>query len=202
MTRKFDGPELVIATHNAGKRGEFDALFREAGLALKISSAADYGLESPPETGTTFIENALLKARYVAERTGKPALADDSGICVDALGGAPGVYTADWAEEPGKRDYHYCMKKINGEIGKSPDRGAQFVSVLALCWPDGHCETFEGIAPGTLIWPPRGAGGHGCDPMFVPEGHTRTYAEIPAAEKNGISHRARSFRLLMDGCFH
>src|SRR5690606_4101037 len=151
------------------------------GFDIAFESAGDLGLPSPPETGTTFIENAVMKARFVAEKTGKPALADDSGLCVDALEGAPGVYTADWAEEGGgPRDFSYVMSKINDLIGDNPDRKGQFVSVLALCWPDGHVETVEGIAQGTLVWPPRGEQGHGCDPIFVPDGHARTYAEMTA----------------------
>ncbi len=199
MARKFDGTELVIATHNKGKMAEMTALF--APFGIKLYSAADLGLESPPETGTTFVENSEMKARYVAEKTGKPALSDDSGLCVNALGGAPGVYTADWAEEKGPRDFNYAMKKIVDGIGDNPDRGAHFVSVLTLCWPDGHVEMAEGVAEGAIVWPMRGAHGHGCDPIFVPQGDTRTYAEMDAAEKNAMSHRARSFRAMIDKCF-
>jgi XTP/dITP diphosphohydrolase len=201
MTRRFTGTELVIATHNEGKMREFEALFKNEGVSLTFHTAAGLGVESPPETGTTFTENAILKAKFVAEKTGKVALADDSGIGVEALDGAPGVYTADWAEEPGHRDYNYCMEKINTRLGDNPNRRAYFASVIALCWPDGHCETVEGIARGNLIWPPRGVRGHGCDPMFVPDGHTVTYAEMPPEQKNGISHRALSFRQIMDTCF-
>lgn len=201
MSRKFTGSELVIATHNEGKRAEFDALFKKEGLNLRLYSAAALGVESPVETGTTFVENSVLKAKFVAEKTGKVAMADDSGICVDALNGAPGVYTADWAEEPGTRDFNYAMKKINDAVGSNPNRGAQFVSVITLCWPDGHTETVEGIAPGTLVWPPRGKEGHGCDPMFVPEGYDVTYAEMPAEKKNAISHRASSFKKIISLCF-
>jgi XTP/dITP diphosphohydrolase len=201
MTRQFTGSELVIATHNEGKMREFEALFKKAGMNIKFHTAASLGVESPPETGTTFVENAILKAKVVAEKTGKVALADDSGICVDALNGAPGVYTADWAEEPGHRDYDYCMEKIHKLLGSNPNRKAAFASVIAVCWPDGHCETVEGYAPGNLIWPPRGERGHGCDPMFVPNGYDITYAEMPAEQKNGISHRAVSFRKIMDKCF-
>lgn len=201
MTRKFSGTELVIATHNEGKMREFEALFKQAGVNLKFYTASGLGIESPLETGTTFVENALLKARFVAEKTGKVALADDSGICVDALGGAPGVYTADWAEEPGQRDYRYCMEKINGLLGGNSNRKAAFASVIAVCWPDGHCEVVEGYAHGNLIWPPRGMQGHGCDPMFIPNGYNVTYAEMPAEQKNDISHRAISFGKIMDKCF-
>ena len=201
MTRKFSGSELVIATHNEGKRSEFAELFQ--GRGLRLYSAADFGLESPEETGTSFLENALLKARFVAEATGKIVLADDSGVCVNALDGAPGVYTADWAEVcgGGKRDFDHAMKKIYEGIGENPDKKAHFVSVLALCWPDQHCETVEGIAHGQIVWPPRGVFGHGCDPIFMPDGYTVTYGEMEPAKKNSISHRAESFRLMMEKCF-
>jgi XTP/dITP diphosphohydrolase len=199
MTRKFSGSELVVATHNQGKLAEFSEMFR--GHPVRLYSAVDFNLESPPETGTTFIENSVLKARFVAQATGKPALADDSGICVDALSGAPGVYTADWAEEQGPRDFNYAMKKIHDGIGDNLDRRAQFVSVLTLCWPDGHCETVEGFAHGQIVWPPRGSFGHGCDPVFLPDGYDITYAEMPAVEKNKISHRAEAFRKMIDKCF-
>lgn len=199
MTRKFTGTELVIATHNKGKMAEMTALF--APFGIKLYSAADLGLESPPETGTTFAENSEMKARYVAEKTGKPALSDDSGMCVNALDGAPGVYTADWAEENGPRDFNYAMEKVIRLMGDNPDRSARFVSVLTLCWPDGHIEMAEGVAEGTLVWPMRGTKGHGMDPIFVPQGDSRTYAEMEQEEKNGISHRARSFRAMIDKCF-
>ena len=199
MTRKFSGTELVVATHNRGKLAEISEMFQDK--AVKLLCAADLGVESPVETGTTFIENALLKAKFVAKATGKIALADDSGLCVEALDGAPGVYTADWAEEPGARDFSYAMKKIHHKMGDNPNRKAKFVSVLALCWPDGHCETVEGEALGQIVWPPRGKQGHGCDPIFMPDGYDITYAEMDAAEKNGISHRAVSFRKMMDKCF-
>jgi XTP/dITP diphosphohydrolase len=199
MTRKFESAELVVATHNKGKLAEISEMFH--GYNIKLYSAADLGLESPPETGTTFIENSVMKAQFVAKATGKIALADDSGLCVDALDGAPGVYTADWAEEQGARDFNYAMKKIYDSMGDAPNRKAQFVSVITLCWPDGHCETVEGFAHGQIVWPPRGQHGHGCDPIFMPDGYNITYAEMPAAEKNQISHRAESFRRMMDKCF-
>ncbi|MFH1159214.1 MAG: non-canonical purine NTP pyrophosphatase, partial [Pseudomonadota bacterium] len=177
MTRRFEGSELVVATHNKGKRAEFAELFK--GRDIRLYSATDFGLESPEETGTTFLENALLKARFVASVTGKIALADDSGVCVDALGGAPGIHTADWAEEDGgKRDFNRAMKRIHEGIGNNPDTKARFVSVLALCWPEGHCETAEGVAEGRIVWPPRGNLGHGCDPIFMPDGYSVTYGEM------------------------
>jgi XTP/dITP diphosphohydrolase len=201
MTRKFSGAELVIATHNKGKLAEFVEMFAREGVQVKLSSAADYGLASPEETGTTCVENALLKARFVTEATGKISLADDSGLFVSALGGAPGVYSADWAETGGKRDFGFAMERVHREMGDNPDKKAYFTSVLTLCWPDGHSETVEGFAHGTIVWPPRGTQGHGYDPIFVPEGRDVTYGEISEAEKNKISHRADAFRKLMEKCF-
>lgn len=197
MTRKFSGAELVIATHNRGKLAEFRALFGDRVETLLC--AADFGLESPAETGTTFIENATIKALAVAQATGKPALADDSGLCVAALKGDPGVYSADWAE-PG-RDFGKAMQKVHAAMGDATDRDAYFVSCLVLCWPDGHCESVEGHAHGEIVWPARGVGGHGYDPIFQPAGHDRTYAEMTEDEKNAISHRAIAFRMMMDKCF-
>lgn len=199
MTRTFSGDELVIATHNKGKVAELAFLFRDK--AIRLRSAADYNLPSPEETGTTFIENAKIKAQFVAKATGKPALADDSGFCIDALGGAPGVYTAEWEEVDGVRTSENAQKKIAAALGDNPNRKAQFVSVLALCWPDGHCEVVEGIAHGQLVLPPRGTNGFGQDPIFMPDGETRTFAEMSKEEKEKFSHRAKAFRLMMDKCF-
>ncbi|MBI3441372.1 MAG: RdgB/HAM1 family non-canonical purine NTP pyrophosphatase [Proteobacteria bacterium] len=199
MTRQFSGAELVVATHNNGKMREFAAMFAEH--PCKLYSAADFNLESPEETGTTFIDNALLKARFVAKATGKIALADDSGMCVEALDGAPGVYSADWAEVEGGRDFNRAIKKVHDAMGDHPNKKAKFVSVLALCWPDGHCETAEGFAHGQIVWPPRGSHGHGYDPIFMPDGYHNTYAEMDPTEKNKISHRAASFRQMMEKCF-
>lgn len=197
MTRRFAGQELVVATHNRGKLAEFRALF---GTRVPVlSCAADFALPSPEETGTTFLENAALKARFVAEKTGKPALADDSGLCVNALAGAPGVYSADWAGEP--RDFARAMQRLQDALGSAADRSAYFVSCLVLCWPDGHCESVEGRAEGSIVWPPRGAGGHGYDPVFLPCGYDRTYGMISEDEKNAISHRAAGFRMMMEKCF-
>jgi len=201
MTRKFSGTELVIATHNKGKMAEISEMFH--GRNIRLLSAADLGLESPAETGTTFIENALLKARFVAGATGKIALADDSGIAIEALNGAPGVYSADWAETEGQpRDFNRAMQRVHAEMGDAPNKKAKFVSVLALCWPDGHCETVEGFAHGDITWPPRGQHGHGYDPIFVPEGYNITYGEMDAEKKNSISHRADSFKKMMVKCFN
>ncbi len=201
MTRKFSGTELVVATHNKGKLVEIGELFKHAGLQIKLLSAADFGLESPEETGTTCIENAILKAKFVAEATGKISLADDSGIFVEALNGAPGVYSADWAEVGGKRDFYMAMERVHKEMGDNPNKKAYFTSVLALCWPDGHCETVEGFVHGTLVWPPRGVKGFGYDPIFVMNGQAATYGETEDAEKNKTSHRADAFRKMMGRCF-
>lgn len=206
LPRKFNGTELVVATHNRGKLAEFDALFSARGHHLQLSIAADYGLPSPEETGTTFIENAQIKALFAAQVTGKPCLADDSGLCIDALGGAPGVYSADWAEpaHAGEgRDFDAAMNRVRAEMGEiwTQPSPAHFVSVIMLAWPDGHCEYVEGIARGHIIWPPRGQRGHGYDPMFVPMGHKTTYAEMDPSAKNAISHRALAFQKIMDKCF-
>lgn len=199
MTRKFTGGELVLATHNKGKLDEFMAMMGEDAPVIKLAS--DFGLASPPETGTTFLENAKIKAFYAAEKTGKPALADDSGMCVNAFGGEPGVYTADWAERPdGSRDWDWAMEKVFNRLGDAKDRGAQFVCVLVLAWPDGHFETVESIVEGTIV-APRGKKGHGYDPIFQPEGYDMTYAEMEPAQKNAISHRATAFKKMMDKCF-
>lgn len=207
MHRKLAPGKLVIASHNAGKVREIRALLEPFGI--EPVSAGDLGLPEPEETGTTFAENALLKAHAAAQGSGLPALADDSGLCVAALGDAPGVYTADWAEKqpfeggPG-RDWYMAMGKVEGllaEQGPDVDRSARFVCTLALAWPDGHAELFEGRAEGRLTWPPRGALGFGYDPVFVPVGNILTYAEIDPAEKHAISHRADAFAKLVAGAF-
>jgi XTP/dITP diphosphohydrolase len=199
--RRLDGDRLVVASHNKGKLAEIAELIGPYGLNAR--SAADHGLPEPAETGTTFEENAYIKAFTAASGTGLPALSDDSGLEVDALDGAPGVYTADWAEQPGGgRDFHHAMRlteeKLQAAGATDPARRTgRFVSVICLAWPDGHAEYFRGEIEGTLIWPPRGEMGFGYDPMFVPEGETRTFAEMTQAEKNGTaaprSHRARAF---------
>ncbi|MCA0902259.1 RdgB/HAM1 family non-canonical purine NTP pyrophosphatase [Qipengyuania aquimaris] len=203
MTRRLGSGSLVIATHNAGKLKEISALLAPYGV--KCISAGSLGLPEPPETGTTFVQNALLKARAAAEASGLPALADDSGLSVDALGGRPGVYTADWAErqhfegEPG-RDWYMAMGKVEGmlqEKGADVDRSCAFHCVLALAWPDGEQAVYEGKAPGTLTWPPRGEMGFGYDPVFVPKGRDLTFAEIAPEEKHAISHRADAFAKLV-----
>ena len=207
MTRKLAPGRLVIASHNAGKVREIRALLEPYGI--EPVSAGDLGLPEPEETGKTFRENALLKAHASASASGLPALADDSGLEVAALGGRPGVYTADWAERqwfegnPG-RDWYMAMGKVEGllaEQGPDVDRSACFVCTLALAWPDGDVEVFEGRAQGSLTWPPRGKLGFGYDPVFVPIGNTLTYAEIAPHEKHAISHRADAFAKLVAGAF-
>lgn len=195
--RKFEGRKLLVATHNAGKLEEMRQMF--APLGVEVVGAADFGLPEPEETETSFAGNARIKARSAMELSGLPVLADDSGITVDGLDGAPGVYTADWAETPDGRDFMQAMRRTWEELearGVPEPRTAQFRATLLMMWPDGHEELFEGIAPGRLVWPPRGVAGHGYDPIFVPDGHDRTYAEMSAEEKNAISHRADAFRKL------
>ena len=203
MTRRLGSGSLVIATHNAGKLKEISALLEPHGM--KCLSAGSLGLPEPAETGTTFVQNALLKARAAAEASGIVALADDSGLSVAALGGRPGVYTADWAErqwfevDPG-RDWYMAMGKVEGllqEQGSDVDRSCAFHCVLALAWPDGEHAVYEGTAPGSLTWPPRGVMGFGYDPVFVPEGSEQTFAEIDPAQKHAISHRADAFAKLV-----
>lgn len=195
--RRLTGPRLLVATHNAGKLDEMRALFAPHGI--EVVGAAEMGLAEPVETENSFIGNARIKARAAVEATGLPVLADDSGITVDGLDGAPGVYTADWAETPQGRDFMQAMQRTwdQLETRNVPEpRRAQFRATLLVMWPDLHEEIFEGVAPGRLVWPPRGQLGHGYDPIFVPDGHDRTYAEMTADEKNAISHRAEAFRKL------
>jgi XTP/dITP diphosphohydrolase len=202
MTRKLGSGKLVIATHNAGKLKEIGKLLEPYGL--ECISAGSLGLPEPPETGITFVENALIKARAAAESSGLPALADDSGLSVAALDGRPGVYTADWAERrhfegPPGRDWYMAMGKVEGmlqALGPDTPRDAWFSCVLALAWPDGEYAVYEGRADGSLTWPPRGKMGFGYDPVFVPRGDTRTFAELDPAEKHAISHRADAFAKL------
>jgi len=203
MTRRLGSGSLVIATHNAGKLKEISALLEPHGM--KCLSAGSLGLPEPAETGTTFVQNAMLKARAAAEASGIVALADDSGLSVAALGGRPGVYTADWAErqwfegDPG-RDWYMAMGKVEGllqEQGADVDRSCAFHCVLALAWPDGEHAVYEGTVPGSLTWPPRGKLGFGYDPVFVPEGSEQTFAEIDPADKHAISHRADAFAKLV-----
>lgn len=203
MTRRIGSGALVIATRNAGKLKEIAALLEPFGV--NCLSAGSLGLPEPAETGTTFVQNALLKARAAAEASGLVAIADDSGLSVDALGGRPGVYTANWAErqwfegDPG-RDWYMAMGKVEGmlqAIGPQVDRSCAFHCVLALAWPDGESAVYEGTAPGVLTWPPRGRTGFGYDPVFVPSGGEATFAELDPAEKHRISHRADAFAKLV-----
>jgi XTP/dITP diphosphohydrolase len=203
MPRKLASETLVIATHNAGKLKEIAALLAPYGM--NCISAGSLGLPEPPETGKTFAENAVIKARAAAESSGLPALADDSGLCVTALDGRPGVYTADWAERqwfegPPGRDWYLAMGKVEGllqELGPSADRSCYFACVLALAWPDGDYAVYEGKVEGTVTWPPRGTMGFGYDPVFVPLGESRSFAEHDPEEKHKISHRAAAFAKLV-----
>ena len=203
MRRRLGSGSLVIATHNAGKLKEIAALLEPHGV--KCLSAGSLGLAEPAETGASFVENALLKARAAAEASGLAALADDSGLSVAALDGRPGVYTADWAErqwfegKPG-RDWHMAMGKVEGmlqALGPGALRACAFHCVLAIAWPDGESAVYEGTAPGTLTWPPRGTMGFGYDPVFVPLGREETFAELDPEEKHRISHRADAFAKLV-----
>ncbi|KGJ05732.1 dITPase [Paracoccus halophilus] len=195
--RKLAEKRLLVATHNKGKLDEIRAMMAPHGI--EVTSAGEMGLPEPAETEDSFVGNARIKARAAMQATGLPVLADDSGITVDGLDGAPGVYTADWAETPQGRDFMQAMTRTWDALeakGVPEPRTAQFRATLVLLWPDGHEEIFEGIAPGRLVWPPRGQLGHGYDPIFVPDGHDITYAEMAPAQKNAISHRARAFQKL------
>ena len=195
--RTFNGDTLVLATHNKGKVVEIAALL--APFAVKVRAAGALGLPEPEETETTFTGNARLKAVAAARASGLPALADDSGLCVNGLGGDPGVYSARWAG-PGK-DFGVAMARVHELLEGNPDRSAFFVCALALAWPDGHCEIFEGRIDGVLAWPARGSKGFGYDPMFVPDGFDLTFGEMDADAKHAISHRARAFARLVEDCF-
>ena len=202
MTRRFAGDRLLIATHNRGKLEEMAHLLEPYGVS--VVGAGEMDLPEPEETETTFVGNARIKAHAAARATGLPALSDDSGITIDALDGAPGVYTADWAETGDGRDFGMAMARAHDELmarGAARPWTAQFRCTLVLAWPDGHDEVFEGVAPGHLVWPIRGAEGFGYDPMFVPDGYDQTYAEMDRWEKNRISHRARAVAGFIEGCF-
>lgn len=196
------GSRLVIATHNKGKLEEISGLLRPYGV--EVISASAYGLPEPEETESTFVGNARIKAHAAAKTTGLTALSDDSGICVDALGGAPGVYTADWAETEAGRDFNMAMARTweACEAIRAPHpRSAQFCCTLVLAFPDGRDMVFEGSVSGTLVWPMRGGHGHGYDPMFQPDGYRVTFAEMDIQEKGRISHRAHAFRKFVAACF-
>ena len=208
MPRRLTG-EIVIATHNPGKLQEMRELLAPYGIAAV--SAGELGLAEPDETGASFAGNALIKARAAAMAAGLPALSDDSGLCVEALGGGPGIYTAGWAG-PGK-DFGLAMQKVEDTLQRQgaltpQQRRAHFVSALCVVWPDEHVETVEARVAGVLVWPPRGTLGFGYDPMFLPDGHSRTFGEMTSLEKHGmpvdggmaLSHRARAFQALAKMC--
>ena len=202
MARRFSGGKLVVASHNPGKLKEISDLL--APFPVQAVSAAELGLPEPEETGTTFAANARTKALSAARVSGLVALADDSGLVVAALGGAPGIHSARWAGADG--DFAAAMARLERELeakgAATPDeRRAAFVAALCLAWPDGHCETFEGLIEGTLVWPFRGDRGFGYDPMFQPEGHDLTFGEMEPEQKHAISHRARALAKLVRACF-
>ena len=206
MARPLTG-KAVLATHNAGKLKEMRELFEPCGIDLV--SAGELGLPEPKEDGTMYAENAAIKAHAAAKATGLPAISDDSGLSVDLIDGAPGLFTADWAGHP--RSWERAMQRLHDELVRRghvvEGAAARFVSALVIAWPDGHEELFEGRCFGRLTWPPRGKAGFGYDPMFVPEGHARTFAELTSEEKHGLppqgaglSHRAKAFLALAEAC--
>lgn len=198
MARKLArGAKLVLASHNKGKLREIADLLRPH--AVEIASAGDLGLPEPEETEPDFAGNAKLKALAAAQASGLPALADDSGFCVAALNGAPGVLSARWAG-PAK-DFAAAMDRVHQAIGPDEDKRAWFVCVLCLAWPDGHTDSFLGRVDGQIAWPPRGTRGFGYDPMFVPAGASLTYGETDPGKKHATSHRARAFAQLLASCF-
>jgi len=196
VARPFTGNRLVVASHNQGKIEEITALL--APFAIDTVSAGTLGIPEPEETGDSFEANAALKAKAAAGASGLPALADDSGLVVPALGGAPGIYSARWAGPV--KDFQLAMERVYRELGDG-DRSARFVAVLALAWPGGNTELFRGEVEGSLTWPPRGDRGFGYDPMFIPRGATLTFGEIDPEEKHRISHRARAFAKLVERYF-
>lgn len=200
--RRFTGDRLLVATHNRGKLEEISKLLEP--FAIAVTSAGEMGLPEPVETEDSFVGNARLKAHAAVRATGLPALSDDSGIEIEALGNRPGVYTADWAETPAGRDFVMAMTRAWSELEavQAPEpRRARFCCTLVLAWPDGHDEVFAGVMPGRMVWPMRGTQGHGYDPMFQPDGHAMTFGEMDRWQKNQISHRADAFRKLVAGCF-
>jgi len=202
MTRKFTGDRLLVATHNKGKLEEIAHLLEPYGVT--VVGAAEMNLPEPEETETTFVGNARIKAHAAAKATGLPALSDDSGIEIDGLDGAPGVYTADWAETPNGRDFIMAMTRAQNELEakNAPfPRTARFCCTLVLAWPDGHDEVFPGVMAGQIVWPMRGDQGHGYDPIFQPDGYSQTFGEMDRWEKNQISHRADAFKKFVAGCF-
>jgi XTP/dITP diphosphohydrolase len=197
MARRLaPGDRLVLASHNKGKLAEIADLVRP--LGLQVVSAGDLGLPEPAEDAPDFAGNARIKALAAARISLLPALADDSGFCVAALAGRPGVHSARWAGPD--KDFAAAMARVNREIGDDPDRRAWFIAALCLGWPDGHTETFVGRADGTAVWPPRGGLGFGYDPMFLPAGGTQTFGEMAPEAKHAVSHRERAFALLQAAC--
>ncbi len=208
MAHRRIASRLVIATHNLGKLAELRELLAPYGI--DATSAGELGLDEPEETGMSFRDNARIKAEAAATAAGLPAFADDSGLAVDALDGAPGIYSARWAGTD--KNFNRAMREIEDKLSAlgatTPERRrAHFVSALCVAWPDGHVEEFEGRVEGTLVWPPRGDKGFGYDPMFLPDGHARTFGEMPSEEKHGLpprgkglSHRARAFVMLANAC--
>jgi len=199
--RRLDGGILVIASHNGGKLREFDDLLEPFGITVR--SAGEFGLAEPAETSSTFIGNARIKAHFAARETEQPALSDDSGIAIDALNGAPGVHTADWAATNGGRDFTHAMERVNQLIEKrnAPrPRTARYRCALCLAWPDGHDEIFEGTVDGQVVWPMRGDLGFGFDPVFLPDGETETFGEMEPHRKHRMSHRAKAFATMVAGC--
>ncbi|MDJ0995190.1 MAG: RdgB/HAM1 family non-canonical purine NTP pyrophosphatase [Dinoroseobacter sp.] len=195
--RKFTGSELLVASHNTGKIEEIAHLLEPFGITVR--AASEFGLDEPEETETTFVGNARIKAHHAAKATGLPALADDSGLSVDALDGDPGVYTADWAETGEGRDFVMAMGKVHDALltrGAKQPWSAKFCCTLVLAWPDGHDNVFPGEVHGTISWPPRGRNGHGYDPIFIANGHSITFGEMDRWEKNKMSHRADAFEKL------
>ena len=201
MSRRLEPGRLVVATHNAGKVREMGALL--AAFGIETLSAGELGLPEPAETEETFEGNARIKAHAAAQASGVPALSDDSGIEVEALGGKPGVHTADWAETGRGRDFVMAMTRVwrlLAEAQAPEPRRARFVSTLCLAGPDGHDELFRGEVPGRIVWPMRGRAGFGFDPVFLPEGETEAFGEMDPEQKNAMSHRARAFALLVAAC--
>tara|TARA_R110002110_G_scaffold88899_4_gene231552 strand:- start:1736 stop:2332 length:597 start_codon:yes stop_codon:yes gene_type:complete len=197
MVRRFSGGKLVVASHNEHKVGEIGVFLKPFGV--DTVSAGSLGLPEPDETGDSFVANAKLKALAAATAANLPALADDSGLCVSALNGDPGIYSARWGGD--EKDFGLAMRRVHEAIGENRDRSACFVAVLCLAWPDGHTDCFEGRVDGTIVWPPQGGAGFGYDPIFQPEGESRSFAEMSGAEKHAISHRARAFDQLVAACF-
>lgn len=197
-SRKFDGNTLLVASHNEGKVKEITDLLKN--LRIQVVSARNLDLAEPEETGATFRENAELKAGLASQAANLPAIADDSGLAIEALGGEPGIFSARWGGE--SRDFNLAMEKVEKRLAGNKNRRAAFICALSLSWPDGHFETFEGRVNGSVCWPPRGERGFGYDPIFIASGMDLTFGEINPALKHSISHRADAFRQLSKACFN